>query len=194
VLYAGLDGKVTVTLDGARSADPDGDALGYAWAWAMDGNAYLSNGVSLTIELPIGVHTIQLMVNDGHGNSQPDEVTVTVVAPLECNLKISPSAINLGSHGPHILARIRFPDGITRAQVDGDEPLLLYPGGIQAMRQRTAGSFDKQVSILAFFDKDDFSGVVHNGPAELTVVGRLRSGQLFYGRDTVKIIGKAKKK
>ena len=67
VLYAGLDGKATVTLNGANSADPDGDALGYTWAWAIGGKAYLTNGVSLTIELPIGVHTIQLMVNDGHG-------------------------------------------------------------------------------------------------------------------------------
>jgi hypothetical protein len=101
---------------------------------------------------------------------------------------------NLGSHGSHILARIRFPEGITRAQADGDEPLLLYPGGIQVMRRRTAGSVDNRVSILAFFAKDALSGVVHNGPAELTVIGRLRSGQLFYGRDTVKIIGKDKKK
>jgi len=28
----------------------------------------------------------------------------------------------------------------------------------------------------------------------LTVVGRLRSGQVFYGRDTVKVIGEDKKK
>ncbi len=194
VLYAGLEGKVTVTLDGARSTDPDGDTLSYTWAWTIGGNAYLTNAASLTLELPIGVHTIQLMVNDGHGNSQPDAVTVTVVAPLECDLKIAPSAINLASHGPHVLARIRFPEGITRAQADGDEPLLLYPGGIQGMRRRTAGSVDKQVSIFAFFAKDGLSGVVHNGPAELTVIGRLKTGQVFYGRDTVKIIGKDKKK
>jgi hypothetical protein len=50
------------------------------------------------------------------------------------------------------------------------------------------------VSIVAFFDRGDLSGVVHSGPAELTVVGRLRSGQVFYGRDTVDVIGKDKKK
>ncbi len=194
VLYAGLDGQATVTLNGANSSDPDGDTLGYTWAWAIGGNANLSNGVSLTLELPIGVHTIQLMVNAGHGYSQPDVVTVTVVAPLECDLKIAPSAINLASHGPHILARIRFPDGITRAQADSDLPLMLYPGGIQATRRETAGGDGKQVSIVAFFGRDDLSGVVRDGPAELSVVGRLRSGQLFYGRDTVKIIGKDKKK
>lgn len=194
VLYAGLDGKATVALDGSKSTDPDGDALGFSWAWAFGANAYSSNGVSLTIELPIGVHTVQLMVNDGHVNSQPDEVNITVVAPLECNVKITPSAINLRSNGPHILARIRFPDGITRAEADSDEPLLIYPRGIQAMRRWTVGGDANQVSILGAFDKGDLSGVVQNGPAELTVVGRLRSGQLFYGRDTVQIMeqGKAK--
>ena len=88
-----------------------------------------------------------------------------MVAPLECELKIAPSAINLASHGLHILARIRFPDGITRAQVGRDEPLVLYPGGIQAARRRTAGGVDNQVSIFAFFDKDGLSGVLHKGRA-----------------------------
>ena len=81
VVYAGFDGKATVTLDGSNSSDADGDVLGFAWAWAIGANTHLSNGVSQTIELPIGAHTIQLMVNDGHANSQPDEVNIIVVAP-----------------------------------------------------------------------------------------------------------------
>ena len=78
VLHAGLDGKATVVLNGSASTDPDGDALGYTWAWAIGTNNYLSNGVSLTIELPIGVHTIQLMVNDGRTNSEVATVSITV--------------------------------------------------------------------------------------------------------------------
>lgn len=81
VVSAGLDGKTTVTLHGSNSSDPDGDGLSFAWAWAIGATPYLTNGVSQTIELPIGTHTIQLMVNDGHTNSQPDEVNITVVAP-----------------------------------------------------------------------------------------------------------------
>jgi len=92
VLFAGLDGKATVALSGAQSTDPDGNALNYAWAWAIGTNAYWSNGVSLTIELPLGVHTIQLMVNDGHVTSQPDEVKITVVAP--CRNVIVAAATN----------------------------------------------------------------------------------------------------
>jgi hypothetical protein len=87
-----------------------------------------------------------------------------------------------------------LPDGITRAQAESDEPLVLYPGGCQAISRQTAGNDDKNVSIFAFIPRDGLSGVAHDGPAELTVVGKLRSGQVFYGRDTVKIIAKDKKK
>jgi len=187
VVYAGLDGKATLMLDGSKSSDPDGDTLGFAWAWSIGANVYLSNGVSLTIELPIGIHTVQLMVNDGHLNSQPAEVKITVVAPLECNLKIAPSTINLRSNGQNILACIRFPEGFSEADADSDTSLQLSPGGIQALRRWTANDEANQLSLFAFFDRAALSGAAQNGPAELTVVGTLRSGQLFYGRDTVEI-------
>src|SRR5262249_50186723 len=54
IVYAGLDGMATVTISAANSTDPDGNKLNYAWAWTVDGNAYLSNGLSLTIQLPVG--------------------------------------------------------------------------------------------------------------------------------------------
>ena len=81
VLYAGPDGTAAVTLNGANSTDPDGDPLSYTWAWVLGGTACLSNGVSLTISLPVGVHSIQLMANDGQASSQPAQVMVTVVSP-----------------------------------------------------------------------------------------------------------------
>jgi hypothetical protein len=193
VLYAGLDGMATVTLSGSKSTDPDGDALGYTWAWAIGNNISLSNAVNLTMQLPVGVHTVQLMVNDGHANSQPDEVKVTVVAPLECKLRIAPSAINRRSEGPHFLACVRFPGGFVKADVAGNEPLLIYPGGIEATRRWLEGSDDNQVILFAFFGKHDLADAVQNGPAELTVVGRLNSGRLFYGRDIIRILGTDKK-
>lgn len=81
VLYAGPDGTAAVTLNGSNSTDPDRDPLSYTWAWVVGGNACLSNGVSLTIRLPAGVHSIQLMVNDGQVDSQTAQVTVTVAPP-----------------------------------------------------------------------------------------------------------------
>jgi hypothetical protein len=192
VIYAGLDGKATVVLSGSGSSDPEGNPLGFTWAWAIGANSYLANGASLTLELPIGVHTIQLMVNDGRANSQPAEVKVTVVGPIACKARIAPSSVNLRSNGPHILGSIEFPAGFTRAQAESVESLSISPGGAQATRRWIEGGADK-VSLFAFFGRDDLSGVTQNGPAELTIIGKLRSGQWFYGRDTVKIVGADKK-
>jgi hypothetical protein len=190
VLYAGLDGQVTVTLDGSRSSDQDGDALSYTWAWVADGAAYLSNGVSLTLTLPVGVHTFELMVNDGQVNSQPAVVNVTVVAPFECKLKISPSTINLrgNGNGPQILATVRFPDAASPALVDTAQPLLVYPGEGSAVRQWVSADDGAPASLRAFFSRDSLAGVAQTGPAELTVVGKLGSGRWFYGRDTVQVL------
>jgi len=78
VLYAGLNGKATVVLDGSASTDAEGEALGYTWAWAIGATTYQSNGVNLTLDLPVGVHPIQLVVNDGHVDSLGAQVLVTV--------------------------------------------------------------------------------------------------------------------
>jgi hypothetical protein len=111
-----------------------------------------------------------------------------VVGPLECKLEIAPATINLHSEGGCIFACIRLPHGVTRAEAGGDEPLLLYPGGIQATRWWTGGGHADHVSIFACFDKRALSRELQKGHAELTVVGRLRNGQVFYGRDTVRVI------
>ena len=39
------------------------------------------NGAFITFELPIGVHIIELIVNDGIDDSEPDTVLITVVGP-----------------------------------------------------------------------------------------------------------------
>lgn len=104
LVHAGLDGTATVTLNGSNSSDPDGDALVFAWAWAIGGNTHVTSGVGPTIGLPPGTHIIQLMVNDGHADSQPDQVQITVIAPLpllhvarsETNVVLSCSTNNPG--------------------------------------------------------------------------------------------------
>jgi hypothetical protein len=194
VLYAGLDGKATATLTGLGSSDPDGDALSFTWAWAMGTDLHQSTQESLTIDLPVGEHTIQLMVSDGQSSSEPDQVKVTVVAPLEVKAKLAPSTINVRSSGPYILARIWFPEGLTRAEMDNTQPLSILPAGVQTITQRIIEDDTGQVSILARFDKDAVLAQTHNGAAEFTIVGTLRSGRMFYARDTIRIIATKKEK
>jgi hypothetical protein len=192
IIYAGLDGKANVTLDGSKSTDPDGDMLSYTWVWAIDANMYEANDVSLAIELPIGTHTVQLMVNDGRVDSQPDEVNVTVVAAAKGKLSIVPSIINRRGNQLNILVNIRLPYGIERKDIDSNEPLTLYPGGIKAKRHWIISCNERGhrfVSIFAFFDKNELMAAVpKNGVTKLKVAGKLKSGQYFYGCNTMWII------
>ncbi len=190
--YAWIDGKAKVILDGSDSNDADGDELTYKWTWTIDANIYEANGVSPTIELPVGVHTIQLVVNDGYADSAADDVNVTVVAPLEGTLKITPTTINRKSNQPDIRASIKLPGNIAKNDVDLSEPLVLYPGGIKATSQQVspAGNGSQKLNEIATsFDKAALMNAVPaDGNIELKVAGKLKSGQYFYGCDTVKVI------
>ena len=80
--YAGVDGTAIV-LDGAGSADPDGDALSFTWTGPFpEGNGRVT-GVNPTVTLPLGTSTITLVVNDGKVDSTPATVNVTVALSVE---------------------------------------------------------------------------------------------------------------
>ncbi|MHC4737571.1 MAG: right-handed parallel beta-helix repeat-containing protein [Planctomycetota bacterium] len=83
IAYTDINGIATVSLDGTGSYDDDGDELTYLWSWSVDGNDYDANGPAPTIELPVGEHTIELIVNDGIEDSELDEVTIIVIDPLQ---------------------------------------------------------------------------------------------------------------
>ncbi len=191
-IYVWFDSEASIVLDGSNSSDPDGDTLTYTWAWTIDANMYEASGVSPTIELPVGVHTIQLVVNDGYADSAADDVNVTVVAPLEGTLKITPTTINRKSNQPDIRASIKLPGNIAKNDVDLSEPLVLYPGGIKATSQKVlpAGNSSQELNeVVASFEKAALmNAVLADGNKELKVAGKLKSGQYFYGCDTVKVI------
>lgn len=92
MVYAWIDGMAEVTLDGSGSSDPDGDDLTYTWL--SDGQV-IATGVSPTVELSLGQHTIVLVVNDGKEESEPDEVMITVqdIIPPEFVLSVTPNVL-----------------------------------------------------------------------------------------------------
>ena len=67
-----------VALDGSASSDPDGDALTYVWTGPFAEGGGTVTGVSPTVTLPLGTHTIALTVSDPSGASASDEIVVTV--------------------------------------------------------------------------------------------------------------------
>jgi hypothetical protein len=136
-VYADADFTVAVTLDGSGSSDPDGDELSYLWTWTIGGETHQTAGVNPQIELPVGQHCIELVVNDGQEDSEPDQVVIVVIAPMQASLWVVPRVINRYSSMPQIMAMVRLA-GISKEQVDGETPLMLYPGGIEAASQRAS--------------------------------------------------------
>jgi hypothetical protein len=93
--YACIDGIAEVTLDGSDSNDIDGDQLSYYWSWMIDDQIYDANGVSPTIELPVGEHVIELIVNDGIEDSEPNEVVITVIDSIDLLDMLADDVIDL---------------------------------------------------------------------------------------------------
>ncbi|HKO45485.1 MAG TPA: PxKF domain-containing protein [Pyrinomonadaceae bacterium] len=64
-----------VNLDGSGSTPGSGSIDSYSWA---EGATPLGTGAMLSVNLPVGVHTITLTVTDTGGGSDTDDVIITV--------------------------------------------------------------------------------------------------------------------
>jgi parallel beta-helix repeat protein len=111
--------------------------------------------------------------------------------PIQVDVHIIPRIINRNNRLKRIIAIVRLPEGINKSDVS-DEPFVLYVAGdeidgIEATWQRVIGR-PGRVSVFAFFDKAELMDLVsRNGPAELTVTGKLESGRCISGSDTIRI-------
>jgi|GEM_PF-1740189 len=78
VVDADGSGSQAVTLSGSGSYDPDGSIVSYVW---REGATTLASGVSATVNLAVGSHTITLTVTDDDGATATDTVAVSVAPP-----------------------------------------------------------------------------------------------------------------
>jgi hypothetical protein len=112
--------------------------------------------------------------------------------PIEVDVHIVPRVINRRSHLKRIIAIMRLPEGLGRHDI-ADEPFELYaedlgPDAIESTWQRVIGRGNGAM-VFAIFSKDELMEIVSDsGPVELTVTGKLISGQYIYGSDTVRIV------
>ena len=199
------------TLDwyaGNIDIDPCFVEPGY-WIFDYNISDYLNN--RSWVDGDYHLYPLSLCINAGDPNyiSEPNETDLDgsprIIAGridmgayesnhIDARLWILPRTINRHSRQRRIMAWLRLPKGVTKDQIDSNTPLLLYPGEIEPTRQyifQRGHRGPKRVSIIAYFDKSDLMDAVsNNGRAELKIVGQLKTGQYFYGTDTVRIINR----
>jgi hypothetical protein len=185
--YARGPGNAYVSLDGSASYDDDGDELNCRWSWPVDGRTMTATGITAVIELPVGIHTIELIVNDGIADSEPDTVVVTIVPAFECSVRLTPRSLNVNSKGKWVRAHFTLPRGVTGADVDANSPVTIEPLTIESSYIRLIGNRHGR-KLRAGFERAAFCRVTSFGPAEVTVTGRLISGQYFYGTTAITLI------
>jgi hypothetical protein len=184
VVYACADGIAEVKLDGSGSYDDDGDELEYFW---FEGNDQIATGVDPNVLLPVGQHTIELIVNDDQEDSEPNDVVITVIGPVEADADIVPRVISRSSRMRRVIAVVRLPEGISKSDI-ADEPFMLDPPGLEPNWQRILGSSNR-ATVFAIFDKTELMDALPgNGRVELTLTGKLTTGQCIVGRGTVRVI------
>jgi len=188
-VFAWINGLAEVTLDGSDSYDNDGDDLTYTWCWNIDANSVCVTGISPTIELSCGEHTIELVVNDGLCDSDPDVVVISVVPPIELSMKLTPQTLNIFSQGKWVKAHFVLPAEYALEDIDCNSPAVLEPLAIESNYIYAFINEDELVELKIAFDRAAVCvGLENSGPFLATVIASFTNGQHFYGTDTITII------
>lgn len=130
-----------IVMDGSGSSDPDGDSLTYQWdlVSAPGGSTAKLSDTSLInpsfIADVAGTYALQLVVNDGQGDSLPDEVLVVVMIPVPEVTIMSPENLTIVySNSVTITGTVSDPDATIT--VDGN------------VTANTAGNYSLDVNLL----------------------------------------------
>ena len=189
--YACVDGFGVVEPNGFGSFDADGDELSYLWSWEVGGEVYEANGVMPLISLPVGDHTLELVVFDGGLYSEADSVLVTVVEAVEARGFVVPRVVNLSSRGKFVMAVLYLPDGIGKGDiVDGSFGLYVDGGGtgVPAERQMVIGGGNGGRMFVVFDRAAVIEAVGGRSTAKVYVAGALVSGECMFAADSIRLV------
>ena len=131
---AGSDQAVYVTdsahLDGSSSSDADGDALTFQWSITSKpggSSASLSDATLVNSSFVVdvaGSYIVQLIVNDGTGNSDPD----TVIISTENSLPVA----DAGADQAVYVTDSAHLDGSASSDADGDALTFQWSSDLQS--------------------------------------------------------------
>jgi predicted outer membrane repeat protein len=118
------------------------------------------------------------------------------IVTIQGELLVQPHKVNRNARSRKIFAVMRLPEPIVDGDIDMTEPLVLYPGGIEANEQKLFPSDETgegRVRIRAVFDRAElFAATQVNEDVEVTVVGRFVSGEYFYGTDNIRVVSSSR--
>ncbi len=187
-VYTWTDGYALVSLDGSNSFDPDGDHLLYSWSWTIDDHVYHDGGDGPTIECPVGEHVIELIVSDCAHISMPAHTIVTVTGPMQTVLWLHPSPVKRDDADQQHVLGMLYVYGKAENDIDLTAPLTIYPGGVEAVSQYAYESQEGGLltTVIGMFDKNQVLDVfAANGYYDVSLVGRLHTGQVYFGMDQI---------
>ncbi len=130
-----------VTLDGSGSSDPDGDALSYTWS----GSFGTVDGVTATVTLPLGTHTVTLTVDDGNGATSSDDVVITVedtTPPVVTSATLSGTELQAGLYLSDVVFEMSATDscsGVASVSYTLDGVQNIFTGGYATGTISTGG-------------------------------------------------------
>jgi hypothetical protein len=132
--------NASVILDGSLSTDPDGDLLTYGWYETGDP---LASGVVAVTVLPVGSHSIQLVVNDGT-LSATNGVTIEVVTAAEAVDRLVATLCSDVPHPQPLLAALNA----ALASMDRSNPVSAA-NQLQAFQNKVRAQVEPFDSVLA---------------------------------------------
>ena len=107
--------------------------------------------------------------------------------PMEVSLKWTPQKLSCHSQGNWVKAHITLPEGFFVEDVDADAPIIMTTYHLEPVHTKVFVNDEHFVQIDVVFDRQEFCGVVEDFTQQLTVVGYLADGNIFYGTDVVRI-------
>jgi len=156
----------TVTLNGSASSDPDGDPLTYNWVWA-GGSA---TGVSPTVNLANGTHSIRLKVDDGKGGTATATTSVTVQDTIAPTVSIAaiPASEATSASG----AVVDVAPYVTTADVCGVSlnisPVGTFALGVTTVSVTATDCANNSTSTTTTVTVQDTTAPVITPPADIT--------------------------
>jgi hypothetical protein len=123
------------------------------------------------------------------------------LSPIEAEAKLTPQVLNRKSKQPYVMGRLELA-GISAAELDPNEPMVLMPGNIAAERVEILPGKQgtESITLVGFFDPAALMEAIDSNPSgltatspsqgrsfEVTLAAKLLTGQWVYGTDIVRI-------